>query len=538
VVVKSSRKLRSVILISLGVFLAICVSAMLYLNVHLEEVLKEQINLHTPKDIEIDFKAISINTLTQSARIDQIEVSKYDSEFIDWSASIDKLFIKELSVITLLKGDGLKLDSIVISGLDIDVHQISQREAHQNSETPKKRPKSKLPLQVDGIRISSGSFHYDPEGPSLASGSFSFSLGNFQHDSLARIDLNTQFLNSQFNIRLDKMVSEDSLYVARIQSIQKTLGDTVFIDSLSLLPTQSLVAFTKFYGWNKGMLGAEVPEIKIKIDLSSYPDFIGIPFCSVRESKIRINKDNRWPLPNRTTLMPQVMLSGLPIKFRLDSLSLTNAEIKIDLIQENGKEASLNIGNVFANLSVQNLNDSEPAFELSASQILMGEASAYISTTYHYGDNSPFEYSLEMENSKLDFMSDFLQKAIGIEIKEGQLNRLTLNMTGNNYSCRGEVLFEYSNLAIAAVNKETGKEKKMLNALANILGSLVFWKDNPSHDKYRTGTFSVERDVRKAFTAQWFEGLQAGIINVVAKIDPLKVGHKKSEKNSRKKTSK
>ncbi|MFT7031405.1 MAG: hypothetical protein ACJA2C_002806 [Marinoscillum sp.] len=141
-----------------------------------------------------------------------------------------------------------------------------------------------------------------------------------------------------------------------------------------------------------------------------------------------------------------------------------------------------------------------------------------------------------MENSKLDFMSDFLQKAIGIEIKEGQLNRLTLNITGNNYSCRGEVLFEYSNLAIAAVNKDTEKEKKMLNALANILGSLVFWKDNPSHDEYRTGTFSVERDVKKVFIAQWFEGLQAGIINVVAKIDPFKVRDRSLSKKKGKST--
>lgn len=535
-VVKSPRKLRSVILISLGIFLAICVSAMLYLNAHLEELLKEQINLHTPKDMEIDFKAISINTLTQSARIDQIEVSKYDSGFIDWSTYVERLFIKEISVFTLLKGKGVKLDSVVISGLDVVVRNLSRHDGIQEPEPEGTSPTSKLPVQIDGIRVSSGSFHYDPEGPSLASGSFRFSLGNFQHDSLTRIDLNAHFLNSQFIIRLDKMVSEDSLYVARIQSIHKTLGDTVFIDSLSLLPTQSLVAFTKFYGWNKGMLSAEVPEIKIKIDLSSYPDFIGIPFCSVRESKIRINKDNRWPLPNRTTLMPQEMLSGLPIKFRLDSLSLANAEIKIDLKQENGKEASLNIENVFANLSAQNLNDSEPAFELAASQTLMGEASAHISTTYHYGDNSPFEYSLEMENSKLDFMSDFLQKAIGIEIKEGQLNRLTLNMTGNNYSCQGEVLFEYSDLAIAAVNKDTGKEKKLLNALANVLGSLVFWKDNPSHDEYRTGTFSVERNVRKVFIAQWFEGLQAGIINVVSKIDPFKVRERSLSKKKRKST--
>lgn len=527
---KKNGKLHYAILIVLGLVAVIGASAILYLNTHLEDLLREQIELHTEKDLDIKFSSISINALTRSAGIDEIEVSRSDSGIVAWSGQIEELVIKHISVISLLRGEGVKIDSIVLNGVNAVFHENPDMANEKVTVSEENQTKSKLPVQVHGIRISSGKFDYNPTGPAEASGRFSFSLSGFRRDSSAAIDLKTAFLNSQFNIHLDKLISKDSLYSVDIRSIRKTLGDTVFIDSLSLAPAQTLEAFTQYYGWNKGMLAVNIPKIKTRIDLAGFPDFIEIPLCSVEQAQLCVDKDSRWPFPNRVTLMPQEMLSELPFKFRLDSLTITEAKVNVSLIQENGKKASFNIQNVEATVAVQNINESEPALSVSTRQSLMGRASGSIETTYHYGDNSTFEYSLVMENSKLNFMSEFLQKAVGIAITDGQLNHLNLDMTGDKYGCRGELIFEYSDLSIAAVDKETGKEKKMLNALADILGGLVFWKDNPVHNEYRTGTFKVERDVRKAFMAQWFEGLEAGLINVVAKIDPLKVRSKKKRK--------
>lgn len=527
--VKKHRKLRLAILILLGLVLVVSTSAILYLNAHLEDLLKEQIKLHTEEDFDIDFKSISINALSQSAEIDEVEVFKSDSGIVAWSARVEQLIIKELSVISLIRSEGVKIDSIILYGVDAVLHVSPKKGTNKDSISVETELKQKPPLQVNGIRISAGNFDYDPPGPTEVSGRFSFSLSDFRRDSSAAIDLKAQFLNSQFAIHLDKLISEDSLYSVDVGSIRKPLGDSLFIDSLSLSPTLSLGAFTKYYGWNKGMLEAHIPEIKTRVDLASFPDSIRIPFCSVKQAQLHVNKDNRWPFPDRVTLMPQEMLSQLPFKFRLDSLAITEAEVTINLIQENGKEASLNIQNTDATVAVQNINKAEPALILNARHSLMGKASGGIETTYYFGDDSPFDCSIMMENSKLDLMSEFLQKAIGIEIKAGELNRLNLDMIGNKYSCSGELIFEYRDLSIAAVDKETGEDKKMLNALATVLGGLVFWKDNPAHEEYRKGTFFVERDVRKAFMAQWFEGLEAGIINVVAKIDPIKARKNKKE---------
>ncbi len=537
---KKHGKLRLAVLILVGLVVVIGASVVLYLNAHLEDLLREQIKLHTDKEIDINFEGISINAFTQSAEIEKIQVSRSDSGTVEWSARIEQLLVENLSVLSLIRGDGVKIDSIVIYGMDAVLYTNPKKTINKRTVPVENKLKPQLPLDVNGIRISSGNFDYDPPGAAQVSGRFSFALSDFQREPTAEIDLKAQFLNSQFDIHLDKLILEDSLYSAHIRSIRKTRGDSLFIDSLSLSPNLSLEAYSKYHGWNKGMLEVDIPEIKTRVDLADFPDSIRIPFCSVRQAQLNVSKDNRWPFPDRVTLMPQEMLSLLPFKFRLDSLVAADAEIRINLIQENGKVASLNVQKTEALIAVQNVNETEPALSITASQMVMGKALGSVETVYHFGANAPFEYSLIMENNKLDFMSEFLQKSIGIEIIEGELNRLDLDMTGNKYGCKGKLVFEYNDLSIAAVDKETGKEKKMLNALANVLGALVFWKDNPAHDDYRTGTFFVERDARKAFIAQWFEGMEAGIINVVAKIDPLKARgnsekHKGGNKEKKKK---
>ncbi|MGB6034653.1 MAG: hypothetical protein WBG42_00195, partial [Cryomorphaceae bacterium] len=471
-----------------------------------------------------------INALKQSAGIDRIEVSAIDSGALAWRVSAERLFIDNLSVISLLIGEGIQLDSLLISGMEVTFHKITK--PADRPDSLESELKSRMPVEINGFRITSGKFDYNPAGAAQATGVFNYLLSDFKRDSLAAIDIKSLYVNSHFNLRVDQMTSKDSLYTTYIHSIRKTRGETLILDSLSLIPNQSLSSFTRHFGWNKAMLKLGISKIQTSIDLTHFPDSISLPFCTVEGSQLEVNKDNRWPFPDRVTPLPQEMLAALPFKIQIDSVLISDAHVELNLIQESGKEASLRIENIETTVSAQNLDETKPALVLNSTQNVTGSASSTISTIYRYGENSPFEFALTMENSNLKFMSDFLQESIGIKITDGRSNRLNLEMTGNKYASEGRVLFEYTDLSIAAVNKETGKEKKILNMLADVLGSMVFWKENPANGNYRNGTFSVKRDVRKAFLAQWVEGLEAGVVSIVAKIDPLK-SRGKTGKNKR-----
>jgi hypothetical protein len=506
----------------------------IYLNSHLESILKEQIALHTDGSLRVDFEDIDINVLSQSAKITAVKIARTDSGFVSWSGGARQIRAEDLSVFSLLTGAGISLDSIVIEGLDVYFHDASNRsQTTEGGSSERRTGKKKLPIEIKGVRISSGGFDYDPEGPMMAKGQFGIAVRNFELDSIESIDFHQNFVNTRLNICLEELVSGDSLYVVRIDSIAKDFGDVVVVNELTLDPLLDLTEFSKYFGWNKGMLQSHVGNISTTLDLSSFPDSVKIPKCLIEASVLSVKKDNRWPFPDRVTPMPQEILTNLPLKFELDSLQLREGRIEMSLIHETGEEASLNVDNITADLRAQNFDLSRPAIEFSAILTVMGAASSTAAATYPYGENHPFTFKLGMEDTKLSFMSGFLQKAIGVRITEGRLNRFEMDMTGNEKLASGSLIFEYENLSVDAVDKETGKKKVALNALADVLGSLVFWKENPAHNDYRTGEFEVERDVRQAFIAQWFDGLQAGVVNVVAKIDPLKARDNKEEKKEK-----
>ncbi|HKL40813.1 MAG TPA: hypothetical protein VJ894_09040, partial [Cryomorphaceae bacterium] len=271
----------------------IATSLYFYLNMHIEDILREQIELHKPEHIELKFEDISINVLNLSAGIDQVEVTAADSGALAWRVSAERLFIDNLSIITLLRGEGLQLDSLLISGMKVTFHKNLKPAENPNNQAS--LLKSRMPVKIEGFRISSGQFDYNPEGGAKATGSFHYLLSDFKRDSMAAIDVKSLYLNSVFKLRVDQMTSKDSLYTTYIHSIRKKQGDTLILDSLSFTPNQSLTSFTKHFGWNKAMLHLGISEIKASIDLDQFPDPIRVPFCSVDGAQLEVNKDKRWP---------------------------------------------------------------------------------------------------------------------------------------------------------------------------------------------------------------------------------------------------
>jgi len=520
--------------IVLAVVLLLSIIGISFLKTHLEKILLQQIDLHTQGNLKVDFQDVSLNALTQSAVVEGIEVSQNDSSGQFWSASIEEIEVQDLSVITLLTGGGVKLDSVVIHDVKIEIHSLPDSLGKGPHPEMEKKNKEKLPLHIGGIRMNAAELAYDPEGPIEALATVDFILRGLKIEEGSPLDFEYHFRQSSFHCALQKIVTPDSLYTISVDEIGKEFGDEITIKGLSLEPNLSLAEFSKFYGWNKGMLEIKVDEIQSGVDLSSFPDSIAIPWSQVNNPNLLVKKDNRWPFPDRVTPLPQEILTGLPFKVNIDSSTVSNGNIELSLIMEDGEEAVLKVDEVNALSKIQNSNLSLPAIEVRAEQKVMGVAHTEVSTTYTYGESCPFEFDLSMVNTDLSFMSGFFQKAIGIRISAGQLKHLDIDMQGNKYTTRGNVIFKYEDLSIDAVNKDTGKKKVVLNALADVLGSLVFWKSNPAHDQLREGQFEIERDVRKAFMAQWFDGIQAGIINVVAKVDPIKSREKKENKKKEK----
>ncbi|HKK38222.1 MAG TPA: hypothetical protein VJ949_02265, partial [Cryomorphaceae bacterium] len=318
-------------------------------------------------------------------------------------------------------------------------------------------------------------------------------------------------------------VNPDSTGVFRFKKLTKDKSGQLQIDSISYSPEMSLKEFSSYHGWRKSRNTIQVQKIIAELPDLRADSIYAFSKIRIVEPKVLLEKDFSYGLPDRKTKLPQEMFLALGITFDLDSLLVEKGKLEVKLQQKNGLVAELTLEDISANAGAQSFNQDSTAFHFAGQALALGGSLLKVQSAYQYGAQNPWDLSGSLADTDLEFLSSFLRKMAGVEISSGKLNELKFDMEGNNQVNTGVVTFLYDSLSIKAVDKETGEKKVVLNALADVLGALVFWKNNPKDGNVRKGNFSIERDVRKAFPSQWIDGLLAGVIESVAKIDPNKI---------------
>jgi hypothetical protein len=297
-----------------------------------------------------------------------------------------------------------------------------------------------------------------------------------------------------------------------------------------------IAKYSEKFGWRKAMIQATLDTVILDISELDKVNHFKIPSIEIGGLHLTIDQDLNFQLKNRVTKLPQEMAEDVKILFEIDSITVHSGQLEHYALLENGNRTKTKLEQMNAVLSgVQNIDKSLPLFTLTSSGTLYSASQLFFNAVYRYGDVAPFEYNGYLTNTKLTALDNFLYESAGIEIVSGSLDKLEFSATGNKYATSGYVDFNYQDLEIKAINQETGKEKFALNALADVLGGLVFWKSNPAHNNQRRGHFEVERDVRKGFVSQWVDGILEGIIATVAKVDPLKIQERADKKKKSRK---
>ena len=254
---------------------------------------------------------------------------------------------------------------------------------------------------------------------------------------------------------------------------------------------------------------------------------------TLRDPLIKIMKDLRFPLPDRRTELPQEQLLALGLNIWIDSISLENADVELLNRVSGASTSELVIGKINGYiLNLQNFDINQPAYTLVADGKLMHKADVHTKVTYIYGDLNPFELSGRVNDVNLETLDLFLRRQLGVSIASGTLDGIVYDMKGNHNGIRGEVEFRYHDLKVHLVDKDTDKDKVILNILSDSAGNLVFYRNNPQKDQLRIGKFYVERDVRKGFISQWVDGMLQGVANSITKreVNIQEAGEKQKKK--------
>lgn len=494
----------------------------------IDSFLKQEINAKLGETYTFDYQGSEWRVFDGSLAIKNLFLKRNSTDSTSWKVEVDRAEMFGFNPLPFIRQKIFRVDSVLIDSPSIKITNFNtEARKEDGSESENSNPAQ---ISFGKIFLNEGHLVYDPDGPEHLETKFRFETTNFSIDK-GRIGNVLTWENAEVELGDVFYQLSDSIYTAEIDQLTygSQSGDFTFSNT-RLSSRLNITEFSREHGWRKGMFAAEIPKIIVSKPVN-FSDSIGfIPMVELFNPRVNLKKDQQFPLPDRITELPQTFLATSELCFEVDTVRVNNGAFTVNITHDSNSESEITFEEVNADLSnFQNTQPSMPAYSFTAEALFMGEARLNLETSYHYGNLNPFDIQGRLSSVSLSFMDEFLQRSAGVEITEGELQSLEFKMNGNDFGVSGDVEMRYQNLKLDVVDKETREKKKFLSKLADLLGGLIFWKENPDKSELRIGIIELERDVRKGFVAQWVDGLLDGVISTILRIDPEKLERTKQK---------
>lgn len=219
-------------------------------------------------------------------------------------------------------------------------------------------------------------------------------------------------------------------------------------------------------------------------------------------------------------MMPNEILTSIKETLQVDSLSLTNASIRYgERFAVGGKPAVITLDGI--NVSVgglENVSKSRGAAVLRADGRIMN--SGRLNVTMAIPLSTPefsFRYSGSLGPMDATRFNAYLEPSQHVRLKSGDLKEATFDIEVNSGHATGTVRAIYSDLNVAVLDKETGREGGFKNKLTSFLANkLKIRNDNlPDDDgEVKIGRVDYRRQPGDPiFKFLWF-ALRSGVADV------------------------
>lgn len=243
---------------------------------------------------------------------------------------------------------------------------------------------------------------------------------------------------------------------------------------------------------------------------------IGDPFLDVL-----INKEKAARKETSSPLMPHQIFALIKEHIEVDSVNVWNAALKYgERIAPGIKPAVITLEAMQVSVvGIDTHGETGNKVEVVAKGTFMrsGEMNLRMSLPLSSPD-VVFQYSGSVGRMDLSALNPFLETAEQVRIKEGVLFSGTFDINVRAGHATGGVRTVYKNLRIAAINKHTGSEGGVFDAIASFVANNVTIRSNNIPDNsgaMKIGTVNYTRQEDDAFFQfAWF-ALRSGLGDVV-----------------------
>jgi hypothetical protein len=506
-----------------------------FLDDQLKETAKNSLHEATDNAYDLEIGELDLWILGRQLNVSDIKVTKKEAGAgTDIRATVDDFTISGISFLKFLFSQSLSLKQVELLHPKIYITSPGDRKEDQEKIelTNMSQQLSEAVLQeldklsISDFRILGLSLDYNradlPVSPTLTFKNSDIQLFNITIDSTSLKE--NRILpadNIATTFRKIHYQTNNELYELTARQLEfSSQNGQMNIDSVKLNPRFNKQEFADKMKYETDHITMELSQIswkQINTEQLNRAEGISSGHIDLENMDIEIYRDKRPPSPpdNRPSL-PHEILRNIPFPLSVDSLTLTNSNIRYSERLPDAEKAGFidftNLSATFRSLS----NDEERWKEgdnptLHAETNVMGRARLNAYFSFAMTDSSDQQQIKgTLQSMDMQPLNDALIPLAFVRIDDGEILGMDFEMTLGKEQAGGQVTLRYENLKISLLNKEQNKEtlgKKALSLLAN---TFKIKSENTGED-LRIGKVDFERAKDKSTFNYWWKSLLSGL---------------------------
>ncbi len=383
---------------------------------------------------------------------------------------------------------------------------------------------------MDKIEVRQGKVNLDlpdsiyPRNIAIDDIEMNFSGFDLRRTGQSRIfnsdDINLKFSGFQYHL-------PDSLNLLAFSEGFFSLADSSFtLRDVLLDPKEEKYEYGHIVGDQTDYLKINMHEFSaIGIDIYDLlvHNKVGVKMVKIDGLDIFSFRDKRIPrITEKEKHLPQKYLLDLKTPVFIDSIKVTDSQV---MYEEFGKE-SLRPGSVDfkkLNATLKNVTNidkyiqANPHCTLMANSLLMNEGNLDLYVQFNLKEKKyPFYISAKLEPMDLTTFNRMLEPNAFVTIKKGENDLLTMSANANEELAIGEMTFEYDNLKVSLVNKNTFENKGMGPVIGSFFANtFIINKNNPRLLITKEGTIYFERNKYRSIFNYWSKIFFSGVVSSI-----------------------
>lgn len=434
-----------------------------------------------------------------------------------FSAEIPRFNLSTESLVQKIIRKDYALDSILISGPDLDLEILDTvKNAENQSE--------KIPLTILMGQIQAGKMNLKFKEQAYTIPVFNMTVDQFD---LSKPE--SQLYSKDISLQLKELknVFPSTNSIVDISDLSlSTYYETLQIKDLQSVPRYGKLEYGQKMGYQTDWIKFQAEKINFTgLDYFGYleNDKLKIGEVLLDSIDLHVYRDKNVPLEEvKIRPMPQEAIRQIDMPFTIEALIAYNANITYEELAEEAEQSGFV---EFSNLTAGISNITNDSTRLTENNIMMIGSntdfmhSGNLQADFEFNLTDPghkFKYTAYLSKMPLTILNNILEPNANVLIKSGNMNKMRVEVNGNEDFAIGSMQFLYNDLHFNLISKKTGTTSAMGPAIGTFFANtFIVNRNNPKLLLPRNGDVYYERDTTKSIFNYLSKTILSGVVSSI-----------------------